>query len=71
MTKNRAKLLSITKLGGYPDFSKLYEKAGYGVIATDNVRKAVKLIREHRPDVIVSEFNFQPDFRDRTSALST
>ena len=64
-------LLSIVELGGYPDFKPLYEKAGYQVISTDSVRKAVKLIRNHKPAVIVSEFNFQSDFRDRTSSLET
>ena len=64
-------LLSIIELGGYPDFKPLYEKAGYQVISTDSVRKAVKLIRKHKPAVIVSEFNFQSDFRDRTSSLET
>ena len=64
-------LLSIVELGGYPDFSALYGRAGYDVVITDKVRKAVKLIREHRPAVIVAEFNFQSDFRDRTSSLET
>ena len=64
-------LLSIVELGGYPDFSVLYVSAGYDVIITDKVRKAVKLIREHQPAVIVAEFNFQSDFRDRTSSLET
>jgi len=35
------------------------------------VIKAVKLIRQHRPVVMVAEFNFQSDFRDRTSSLET
>ncbi len=64
-------LLSIVELGGYPDFRFLYEKAGYEVVSTDSVRKAIKLIRKHKPAVIVSEFNFQSDFRDRTSSLET
>ena len=64
-------LLSIIELGGYPDFTRLYEKAGYKVISTDSVRKAIKLIRTFKPEVIVSEFNFQSDFRDRTSSLET
>ena len=64
-------LLSIVELGGYPDFSELYVRAGYDVVITDKVRKAVKLIREHQPCVIVAEFNFQSDFRDRTSSLET
>lgn len=64
-------LLSIIELGGYPDFSPLYESLGYEVVKTDSVRKAVKLIRKHQPLVIVAEFNFQSDFRDRTSSLET
>jgi hypothetical protein len=64
-------LLSIVELGGYPNFTPLYEKAGYEVVATDSIRKAIKLIRKHKPAVIVSEFNFQSDFRDRTSSLET
>ncbi len=40
-------------------------------MTTDSVRKAVKLIRQHKPAVIVAEFNFQSDFRDRTSSLET
>ena len=64
-------LLAITELGGYPDFTSLYKSAGFEVVKTDNVRKSIKLIRKHKPVVIVSEFNFQSDFRDRTSSLET
>lgn len=35
------------------------------------MRKATKLIKQHKPEVIVTEFNFQSDFRDRTSSLET
>lgn len=66
-----AVLLSIIELGGYPDFTPLYEAAGYRVLKTESVRKAVKLIRQHKPVVMVAEFNFQSDFRDRTSSLET
>ena len=64
-------LLSITEIGGYPDFTPLYESFAYQVIKTESIRKAVKLIRQHRPVVMVAEFNFQSDFRDRTSSLET
>lgn len=64
-------LLSIIELGGYPDFTRLYEASGFEVVIADSVRKAVKLIRKHKPDVMVAEFNFQSDFRDRTSSLET
>ena len=71
MTSKQRVLLSIIEFGGYPDFTELYEALGYQVIKTDSVRKAVKLIRQHKPSVLVAEFNFQSDFRDRTSNLET
>lgn len=71
MSNGRPVLLSIIEFGGYPDFTSLYESLGYQVIKTDSVRKAVKLIRQHKPEVMVAEFNFQSDFRDRTSSLET
>ncbi len=64
-------LLAIIELGGYPDFTSLYENCGYQVVKTESIRKAVKLIRQHKPSVMVAEFNFQSDFRDRTSSLET
>jgi len=70
-TLTKPVLLSIIELGGYPDFTVLYRNAGYEVVTTNSVRKAVKLIRQHKPAVMVAEFNFQSDFRDRTSSLET
>ena len=67
----RPVLLSIVEIGGYPDFTPLYESFGYQVVKTGTVRKAVKLIRSKKPSVMVAEFNFQSDFRDRTSSLET
>lgn len=67
----RPVLLAITELGGYPDFTAVYEQAGFQVVHTTSIRKAVKLIRQHKPAVMVAEFNFQSDFRDRTSSLET
>lgn len=70
-TANKPVLLSIVELGGYPDFTSIYESFGYQVVKTESVRKATKLIRQHKPLVMVAEFNFQSDFRDRTSSLET
>ncbi|MDJ0891474.1 MAG: hypothetical protein QNK18_09825 [Gammaproteobacteria bacterium] len=64
-------LLSIVELGGYPDFSPLYRTAGYQVVIARSMRKALALTKKHRPDVIVAEFNYQSDFRDRTSNLES
>ncbi len=67
----RRKLLSIIELGGYPDFKLLYQRAGYEVESVASVRKALGLLKKLDPDVIVAEFNFQSDFRDRTSSLES
>jgi DNA-binding NtrC family response regulator len=64
-------LLSIIELGGYPNFASLYQAKGFTVERADSMRKAVKLLKTLQPDVIVAEFNFQTDFRDRTSNLET
>lgn len=64
-------LLSIIELGGYPNFTPLYQQAGYTVESATSVRKALGLMKKLSPDVIVAEFNFQSDFRDRTSSLES
>jgi len=64
-------LLSIIELGGYPDFKPLYRRAGFEVETVSSVRKALGLMKKLSPDVIVAEFNFQSDFRDRTSSLES
>ena len=71
MNNDKPVVLSIIEIGGYPDFTPVYESFGYQVIKTESIRKAVKLIRSHKPAVMVAEFNFQSDFRDRTSSLET
>ncbi len=35
------------------------------------MRKALNLVRKTIPDTIVAEFNYQSDFRDRTSSLES
>ncbi len=64
-------LLSIIELGGYPDFTPLYQRLGYEVIIESKMRKVLKLLKRKTPDVVVAEFNFQSDFRDRTSTLES
>ncbi|MCK5723350.1 MAG: hypothetical protein KAI84_12515 [Gammaproteobacteria bacterium] len=68
---NNKFLLSITELGGYPDFRELYEKCGFQVEAVNSMRKALRSLKQNKYDIVVAEFNFQSDFRDRTSSLET
>lgn len=64
-------LLMIIELGGYPNFTSLYQRLGYNVDYVNSQRKARNWLKKHTPDVIVAEFNFQSDFRDRSSNLET
>lgn len=65
------RLLSIVEQGGYPLYDAVYQQAGYQVTMVQTMRKAVAAIKKQVPDMIVAEFNFQSDFRDRTSSLET
>ncbi len=68
---SKGTLLSIIEIGAYPNFTPLYEKAGYTVTIERSMRKALPLVRKLKPAVIITEFNFQSDFRDRTSSLES
>ena len=65
------RLLAIIELGGYPDFTPLYRELGFSVETCTSMRKALASIKRQAPDTIVCEFNFQSDFRDRTSSLES
>jgi len=69
--KKNKSLLALTELGGYPDFSELYKTAGFQAETVDSMRKALRYLKKNSYDIIVAEFNFQSDFRDRTSSLET
>ncbi len=69
--ENTKSLLVITELGGYPDFTELYTKSGFNVEAVNSMRKALRSLKNNKLNVVVAEFNFQSDFRDRTSSLET
>ena len=71
MNTNKRQLLSVIELGGYPNFAPVYESAGYEVTTVSSVRNAIRTIKHLKPDVVVAEFNFQSDFRDRTSSLES
>ena len=70
MTKDKS-LLSIIELGGYPDLSPLYKKYGYQPNVVYSMRKALAAFKKTKPMVVVAEFNYQSDFRDRTSSLES
>lgn len=64
-------LLSIIELGGYPNFNSLYKRYGYEPVVVYSMRKALGVLKKIKPTVVVAEFNYQSDFRDRTSSLES
>ena len=64
-------LLAVSEIGGYPNFTPLYEKLGYQVVTETSMRKVLKLLKKRTPYIIIAEFNYQSDFRDRTSSLES
>ena len=71
MADARRQLLSIIEMGGYPNFGPFYQGMGFDVTVLNSQRKARNYLKKQVPDVIVCEYNFQTDFRDRTSNLET
>ena len=66
-----ATLLAIVEMGGYPDFSSLYRSAGFSPVKVHSVRKAQAWLKKNRPAVVVTEFHFDPELRDRMSNLES
>jgi hypothetical protein len=64
-------LVQVVELGGYPNFIPLYQRLGYRVETESSGRRAISALKKLRPDVVVAEFNYQFDFRDRTSNLES
>jgi DNA-binding NtrC family response regulator len=59
------------ELGGYPNLTPVYRGLGIDFEVVASQRKAQAAIKRRIPDLIVAEYNFQSDFRDRTSNLET
>ena len=64
-------LLSIIELGGYPNLAPIYKRYNYDVEVVYSMRKALGKLKKLKPEVVVAEFNYQSDFRDRTSSLES
>lgn len=71
MSSDAPLLVQVVELGGYPNFTPLYQRLGYRVETVNTGRKAISLLKKQGPDVVVTEFNYQFDFRDRTSHLES
>lgn len=65
------KLLTVIEFIEHAPYPAIYKALGYDVTTEWQVRKAVSLVRKMKPDVIVADFYFQSDFRDRLSNLES
>lgn len=65
------RLLAVVEFLAHTGLRALYERLGYAVDQEFTVRKAITRLRRERPDVIVADFYYQPDFRDRVSNLES
>jgi len=64
-------LLSVVEFLEHSKLATVYKQLGYAVNTEWQVRKAIALMRKWQPDVIVADFYFQSDFRDRLSNLES
>jgi DNA-binding NtrC family response regulator len=71
MSDKALRLLAIVELGGYPNLAPLYKRLGLETEVVSSQRKAQAYLKKQVPDLVVAEYNFQSDFRDRTSNLET
>ena len=71
MTTVPKKLLTVIEFIEHAQYPAIYQSLGFDVTVEWQVRKAVSLIRKIKPDVIVADFYFQSDFRDRLSNLES
>ncbi|MET0014821.1 MAG: hypothetical protein ABW085_09840 [Sedimenticola sp.] len=65
------KILSIVEMGGYPDFAPLFRNLGFQPEKVHAIRKAQVWLKKNKPAVVVSEFHFDPELRDRMSNLES
>jgi hypothetical protein len=54
-------------MGAYPDFTALYRQHGFEIINAKTLRKALALIKQVSPDVIVAEFVYAPTYGSQLS----
>jgi hypothetical protein len=62
-------LLWVREIGGYPDFTSLYKALGYRLVCAQGVRKALSILKQLEPQVVVAEFNYAPTYGVRISSV--
>jgi len=65
------RLLFFVDEGGFDDYTSLFISLGFDVDFEDSQRKAVKLPKKNFYHVLVAEFSYNPEFRDRVSNIES
>lgn len=65
------RLLFFVDEGGFEDFTPLFKQWGYWVDFENSQRKAVKLAKQYKYQVLVAQFSHNPEFRDRVSNIES
>ena len=68
---NHNRLLFFVDEGGFDDYTPLFVSMGFEVDFEDSQRKAVKLAKKNQYQVLVAEFSYNPEFRDRVSNIES
>ena len=66
-----SKILFVIEFGGFPLKLDDLIQQGHEVEYAKSVRKAIPLIKKMQPDLLLAEFHYTSQFRDRDSNLDT
>lgn len=64
-------LLAIIELGGYPNLMLAHQRSEFRAGLVTTQRKVKAWLKRQQSDMVVAEYNYQTDFRDRSSNLET
>jgi hypothetical protein len=66
-----SKILFVIEIGGFPLKFDALLAAGHEVEYTSSMRKAIPLLKKLQPDIMLAEFQYTSQFRDRDSNMDT
>ena len=64
-------ILFVTDYGIYPEISRALIASEHDVKIEHLMRKAIKVVKNNPPDLLIAEFFHEPQFRDRISNLES
>lgn len=63
----KKQLLFLSTFGTYPELDRVFERYQYEVTKVKTLRKALSLIKQIKPEVIVAEFVYAPTYGSQLS----